>query len=165
MASTHRAIEPENQAGEQLTDQALDIAPQYDNTVGAANHYDDDDDSFDSEDIDLDDLEDELNDFDGWDNATGDFTKQYNRLRQQLQPNKSTNPVISTPAANQPRKTSVVAKKTESSHSIENDPHKQGDQIDALQTKFEGRLHLGEHSVAPPVAELKLGSKKAAGDR
>jgi len=39
-----------------------------------------------------------------------------------------------------------------------------GDQIEALSTKFEGRLHLGENA-APSVAEIKMGSKKAAGDR
>lgn len=40
-----------------------------------------------------------------------------------------------------------------------------GDQIEALSNKFEGRIHLGEHNVTPPVADLKMGSKKAAGDR
>ncbi|KAI1317788.1 Serine/threonine-protein kinase RIO1 [Mortierella claussenii] len=123
----------------------------------------DDEDGFDSDDIDLDDLEDELNDYDGWDNATGDFTKQYNRLRQQLQPNKSTNPVITAPAANQPRKTPVTAKK--SAEVVQHKDDESHDQIEALSTKFESRIHLGEHSVAPPVAELKMGSKKAAGDR
>ncbi|KAI7828081.1 RIO1 family-domain-containing protein [Gamsiella multidivaricata] len=127
---------------------------------------DDDEDDFDSDEIDLEDLEDELNDYDGWDNATGDFTKQYNRLRQQLQPNKSTNPVVSAPAANQPRKSPAAAKKTELSQHKDDDGAMAGDQIEALSTKFEGRIHLGEHSVTPPVAaELKMGSKKAAGDR
>ncbi|KAF8941549.1 protein kinase, RIO family [Dissophora ornata] len=126
-----------------------------------------DDDDFDSDDgnIDLNDLEDELNDYDGWDNATGDFTKQYNRLRQQLQPNKSTNPVVSAPASNRPRKAPTAAKKAEAAHLEDDDSVMAGDQIEALSTKFEGRLHLGEHSVTPSVAESKLGSKKAAGDR
>ncbi|KAF9982451.1 Serine/threonine-protein kinase RIO1 [Mortierella antarctica] len=128
--------------------------------------------SLDSEDMsdydfDSDDLnnpEDELNDFDGWDNATGDFTKQYNRLRQKLQPNKSTNPVVSAPAANQPRKV-VAPRKADVAQQKDEDSLMLGDQIDALSSKFEGRIHLGEHSVAAPVAELKMGSKKAAGDR
>ncbi|KAG0211976.1 Serine/threonine-protein kinase RIO1 [Mortierella sp. GBA30] len=117
---------------------------------------------FDSDD--LNDPEDELNDYDGWDNATGDFTKQYNRLRQQLQPNKSTNPVVAAPAANHPKKV-IVAKKTDVAQHKDEDSLMLGDQIDALSTKFEGRIHLGEHSVTQPVAELKMGSKKAAGDR
>ncbi|KAK5808136.1 RIO1 family-domain-containing protein [Linnemannia elongata] len=132
----------------------------------------------------LNDLEDELNDFDGWDNATGDFTKQYNRLRQQLQPNKSTNPtgVISAPAANQPRKaTSAAAKAAKKSAQAAAQAHASdviqeksedstmlGDQIDALSSKFEGRLHLGETSVAAPTPGQErgnVGSKKGSGDR
>ncbi|KAF9542639.1 Serine/threonine-protein kinase RIO1 [Mortierella hygrophila] len=131
----------------------------------------------------LNDLEDELNDFDGWDNATGDFTKQYNRLRQQLQPNKSTNltGVISAPAANQPRKaTSAAAKASkkaaqaaaaQASDVIQEkseDSTMLGDQIDALSSKFEGRLHLGETSVAAPTTVQErgnVGSKKGSGDR
>ncbi|KAG0291910.1 Serine/threonine-protein kinase RIO1 [Linnemannia gamsii] len=129
----------------------------------------------------LNDLEDELNDFDGWDNATGDFTKHYNRLRQQLQPNKSTNPgaVVSAPAANQPRKTlSKAAKKAAAAQAAaqasasdviqekSEDSTMLGDQIDALSSKFEGRLHLGETSVAAPMLERgNVGSKKGSGDR
>lgn len=110
-----------------------------------------------------------------------DFTKQYNRLRQQLQPNKSTNPtgVISAPAANQPRKaTSAAAKakkaalaaaQAQASDVIQEkseDSTMLGDQIDALSSKFEGRLHLGETSVAAPVQERgNVGSKKGSGDR
>ncbi|KAF9932359.1 Serine/threonine-protein kinase RIO1 [Linnemannia zychae] len=147
--------------------------------------YDDNDD-FDSDY--LNDLEDELNDFDGWDNATGDFTKQYNRLRHQLQPNKSTNPVIAAPAVNQPRKSSRHVKKSNVSASTstaattaaatlttrsdvilekDEDSALLGDQIEALSSKFEGRLHLDGISVAAPAAstERGVGSKKAAGDR
>ncbi|KAF9125619.1 Serine/threonine-protein kinase RIO1 [Mortierella sp. 14UC] len=132
----------------------------------------------------LNDLEDELNDFDGWDNATGDFTKQYNRLRQQLQPNKSSNStsgVIAAPAANQPRKSAKSAKKTATSSAAvvtsatgsdviqgkDEDSAMLGDQIDALSSKFEGRLHLGATSVAAPVPEKmgNVGSKKGSGDR
>ncbi|KAF9115958.1 Serine/threonine-protein kinase RIO1 [Mortierella sp. AM989] len=123
------------------------------------------DDDFDSDDSDLKDLEDELNDYDGWDNATGDFTKQYNRLRQQLQPSKSANPIVTAPAINHPRKAPAASKKTEVAQQKDDDSLMLGDQIDALSTKFESRLHLGEHSVAAPVAELKMGGKKAAGDR
>ncbi|KAF9174822.1 Serine/threonine-protein kinase RIO1 [Mortierella sp. AD011] len=126
---------------------------------------DDDDEYYDSDDVDLKDLEDELNDYDGWDNATGDFTKQYNRLRQQLQPNKSANPVVAAPATNQPRKAPPSAKKIDVAQQKDEDSIMLGDQIEALSTKFEGRIHLGEHSVTAPVAELKMGSKKAAGDR
>ncbi|KAF9986000.1 Serine/threonine-protein kinase RIO1 [Modicella reniformis] len=118
----------------------------------------------DSDDIDWNDLEDELNDYDGWGNATGDFTKQYNRLRQQLLPNRSTNSIMSAPAANQPHKASLAKNTTMAKHN-DDGPPMVGDQIEALCTKFEGRIHLGDHSVTPPVAELKMGSKKAAGDR
>ncbi|KAG0276463.1 Serine/threonine-protein kinase RIO1, partial [Linnemannia exigua] len=133
----------------------------------------------------LNDLEDELNDFDGWDNATGDFTKQYNRLRQQLQPNKSPNAssgVITAPAANQSRKSAKSTKKATSTSAAavvtaatgsdviqekDEDSAMLGDQIDALSSKFEGRLHLGATSVAAPVPEKmgNVGSKKGSGDR
>lgn len=93
-----------------------------------------------------------------------DFTKQYNRLRQQLLPNKSTNPVASAPAANQPRKAPLV-KKPAIAQDKDNNLAMIGDQIEVLSTKFEGRIHLGEHNVTPPVTDLKMGSKKAAGDR
>ncbi|GJJ70278.1 RIO kinase 1 [Entomortierella parvispora] len=145
------------------------IAPPSEDTIVLADASLDQEASFDhesdysSDDYDQD-LEDELNDFDGWDNATGDFTKQYNRLRQQLQPNKSTNPVVSAPAANHPRKAPVAAKKAEVAVQKDEDSKMLGDQIEALSTKFEGRIHLGE-SAAPSVAEIKMGSKKAAGDR
>ncbi|KAF9364576.1 Serine/threonine-protein kinase RIO1 [Mortierella sp. NVP85] len=130
----------------------------------------DEDDDFDSDDFDLydldeqDDLENELNDHDSWDNATGDFTKQYNRLRQKLLPNKSTNAVASAPAANQPTK-ALLVKKTAASQHNRDDLAAIGDQIEALSSKFGSRIHLGEQSTAQPVAELKMGSKKAAGDR
>ncbi|KAK3806332.1 MAG: atypical/RIO/RIO1 protein kinase [Benniella sp.] len=130
----------------------------------------DEDDDFDSDDFDLydldeqDDLENELNDHDSWDNATGDFTKQYNRLRQKLLPNKSTNTVASAPAANQPTKARLV-KKTAASQHNQDDLAAIGDQIEALSSKFGSRIHLGEQSTAQPVAELKMGSKKAVGDR
>ncbi|KAG0371372.1 Serine/threonine-protein kinase RIO1 [Mortierella sp. AD032] len=128
----------------------------------------------------LNDLEDELNDFDGWDNATGDFTKQYNRLRQQLQPNKSSNTSSTAPAANQPRKSAKSTKKATSTAAVvtaatgsdviqekDEDSTMLGDQIEALSTKFEGRLHLGATSVAAPVPEKtgNVGSKKGSGDR
>ncbi|KAF9209581.1 Serine/threonine-protein kinase RIO1 [Haplosporangium sp. Z 27] len=139
-----------------------------DNDYIIHNEYsDDDNDYLDSDEADLKDLEDELNDYDGWDNATGDFTKQYNRLRQQLQPNKSANQVVTAPAINQPRKapTSSASKKAELTQNKDEDSHMSGDQIEALSTKFESRIHLGEHNVTAPVVELKMGSKKAAGDR
>ncbi|KAG0221060.1 RIO1 family-domain-containing protein [Mortierella sp. GBAus27b] len=120
-------------------------------------------DDLDDLDDDLDDLEDELNDHDSWDNASGDFTKQYNRLRQQLLPNKTTNPAASAPAINQPHKVPLV--KTPTTTQQKDNNLNIGDQIEALSTKFEGRIHLGEHNLPPPVPELKMGSKKAAGDR
>jgi RIO kinase 1 len=111
-----------------------------------------------------------------------DFTKQYNRLRQQLQPNKSTNPgaIVSAPAANQPRKTpSKASKKAAAAQAAaaqasasdviqekSEDSTMLGDQIDALSSKFEGRLHLGATSVAAPAPERgNVGSKKGSGDR
>ncbi|KAF9164122.1 Serine/threonine-protein kinase RIO1 [Actinomortierella ambigua] len=160
----------------------------------------DDNDDFDDDDFDDSDsynVEDELNDFDGWDNATGDFTKQYNRMRQQLQPEKSSNPVIAAPAVNQRKNvarpkvpTTAVAAATAASSSSSgsgsgpaagtvatatahqdddddeddksHDAKMLGDQINALSTKFAGRLHMGDSG---PLPEIKMGSKKAAGDR
>ncbi|KAF9570898.1 Serine/threonine-protein kinase RIO1 [Mortierella alpina] len=147
---------------EQPTEQQQPQAAQEVDDIVSLDSDDMSDYDFDSDD--LNNPEDELNDYDGWDNATGDFTKQYNRLRQKLQPNKSTNPVVSAPAANQPRKV-VAPKKADVAQQKDEDSLMLGDQIDALSSKFEGRIHLGEHSVAAPVAELKMGSKKAAGDR
>ncbi|KAG0223727.1 protein kinase rio1 [Actinomortierella wolfii] len=120
------------------------------------------DDSFD--DSDNYDIEDELNDFDGWGNATGDFTKQYNRMRQQLLPEKSSNPVVAAPAVNQPKKVVRPSASSAAKTPVNKDHEAKmlDDQIGALSTKFEGRLHLGE-SVSLP--EIKMGSKKAAGDR
>ncbi|KAF9582357.1 Serine/threonine-protein kinase RIO1 [Lunasporangiospora selenospora] len=144
--------------------------------------FSNDDDFSDSDEFDMAELEDELNDFDGWDNATGDFTKQYNRLRHRLQPNSSTNTVMSAPAANQPKKapatkpsassngtdaaTSSTAAAAAGTQKAE-DSYRTGDQIEALQTKYEGRLHLGDrgNSTAVALPEIKMGSKKAAGDR
>ncbi|KAF9437742.1 protein kinase rio1 [Entomortierella beljakovae] len=137
--------------------------PIADNIDNEFEDYDDND--YDTEDYDREDLEDELNDYDGWDNATGDFTKQYNRMKQQLQPNKSTNAVPAAPATNNPRKVVAVAKKLEVAANVDDDSHVTGDQIEALSTKYESRLHLGEHSVSASTAEHRMGSKKAAGDR
>ncbi|CAG8695166.1 12705_t:CDS:2, partial [Racocetra fulgida] len=55
---------------------------------------------------DEDDYFDELNDNEEWENPSGDFTKQYNRLRQQLQPSimpgsTSQKITIATPVKNQ----------------------------------------------------------------
>ncbi|KAF9972007.1 protein kinase rio1 [Actinomortierella ambigua] len=158
-----------------------------DNTPYDDNQDDEDfDDDFDDDsfgDSDTYDVEDELNDYDGWGNATGDFTKQYNRMRQQLQPEKSSNPVVAAPAVNQPRKVarpkvpaSVAAAASASTSSSatkaaahdsddedkNHDTKKLEDQINALSTKFAGRLHMGESASLP---EIKMGSKKAAGDR
>ncbi|KAF9412215.1 Serine/threonine-protein kinase RIO1 [Podila epigama] len=128
-------------------------------------------DEYDSED-DYIGLEDTLNDFDGWDNAGGDFTKKYNRLRQQLQPGASASSIVVAPAANVPRKApsasaiaAASAKKAEVLQQKSEDSHMLGDQIEALSSKFEGRIHLGDHSVSAPLPEIKMGSKKAAGDR
>ncbi|KAF9392896.1 Serine/threonine-protein kinase RIO1 [Podila verticillata] len=117
-------------------------------------------------------LEDELNDFDGWDNAGGDFTKKYNRLRQQLQPGASASMVVTAPAANVPRKApsaaaaAAAAKRAEVAQQKDEDSLMLGDQIEALSTKFESRIHLGDHVVSAPETKMgTLGSKKAAGDR
>ncbi|KAG0297041.1 Serine/threonine-protein kinase RIO1 [Dissophora globulifera] len=153
--------DPQQQEPEVLQEQLIDPSKEENVESLSDNAEDDDDeDDYDSEDIDLNDLEDELNDYDGWDNATGDFTKQYNRLRQQLQPNKAAGPTVSAPApaANHPRKAPTSANKTEAAHS-KDDSTMTGDQIEALSTKFESRIHLGEHSVAPPVAEHKMGNQ------
>lgn len=103
-----------------------------------------------------------------------DFTKKYNRLRQQLQPGTSATAVVSAPAANVPRKApsaaaaAAAAKRAEVAQQKGEDSLMLGDQIEALSTKFEGRIHLGDHVVTAPVPEIKVGgvgSKKAAGDR
>ncbi|KAI8373755.1 RIO1 family-domain-containing protein [Blakeslea trispora] len=112
------------------------------------------------EDDDYDDyLDDELNDTDMWDNATGDFTKQYNKLRQQVAP------IVTTaekpaPAVNHNKKKTVqtVDKKKQMLES----------QIDSL-GHFASRIHI-EQDYQPKItssvaSDIKLSSKKASGEK
>ncbi|KAI8885561.1 Serine/threonine-protein kinase Rio1 [Backusella circina FSU 941] len=103
-------------------------------------------------------LEDELNDADMWDTATGDFTKQYNKLRQQVAPNASSNkpaPVVNKNIA--PAQNTVADKK----QMLES-------QIESL-GKFASRIHVQDYNPskisASVASDIKLSSKKASGDK
>jgi len=79
---------------------------------------------------------------------------------------------MTAPAANVPRKApsaaaaAAAAKRAEVAQQKGEDSLMLGDQIEALSTKFEGRIHLGDHVVSAPEIKMgSLGSKKAAGDR
>ncbi|KAF7730189.1 protein kinase rio1 [Apophysomyces ossiformis] len=108
----------------------------------------------DEEEDDYDDyLDDELNDTDLWDNATGDFTKQYNKLRQQVVHTKE----INNPAPVINRKETVAQKK-----------ELLKTQIESL-GQYASRIQVGGYEptrLSSSVAsDIKLSSKKASGDK
>jgi RIO kinase 1 len=131
-------------------------------------------------------LDDELNDTDMWDNATGgksnlglclkilihyiDFTKQYNKLRQQIAPAASSDkpaPAVNKKIAPAP----IHRKNAVASEEAHMDSKKQmlESQIDSL-GHFASRIHIGEDynpaKISSSVAsDIKLSSKKASGDK
>ncbi|OZJ06919.1 hypothetical protein BZG36_00159 [Bifiguratus adelaidae] len=119
--------------------------------------YGDDDYEYDSyEDL----VDDELNDADTWDSAKGDFTKQYNKLKSQVEgPSENGR---AAPASNFRHKAAVeqIAKPTAAQQ-------KQllAGQLEAY-AKYASRIHLDapfETSGGP--ADLGSGSRKAKGER
>ncbi|KAG0174041.1 protein kinase rio1 [Apophysomyces sp. BC1034] len=98
-------------------------------------------------------LEDELNDADLWDNATGDFTKQYNKLRQQVVNTKE----ATTPAPASNKKETVANKKELLKTQIEN------------LGQFASRIQVGGYDPArlstSVTNDIKLSSKKASGEK
>jgi hypothetical protein len=95
-----------------------------------------------------------------------DFTKQYNRLRQQVQ-QVATATGTPAPASNQgAKRTKAAATTSNDSHaaSPEDKSKSLEGQIDAL-SKYASRIHL-EGDYTPKVsADIKLSSKKAQGEK
>ncbi|KAG2199979.1 hypothetical protein INT47_000329 [Mucor saturninus] len=135
-----------------LVDQEQEVEEDYDD-------YDDYDDY----------LDDELNDTDMWDDATGDFTKQYNKLRQQIAPNSSSDKPA--PAVNRKIAPVPLQRTTDAAATGGTVEKKQmlDSQIDSL-GHFASRIHIGEDynpsKISSSVAsDIKLSSKKASGDK
>ncbi|KAI7860464.1 RIO1 family-domain-containing protein [Circinella umbellata] len=121
-------------------------------------------------------LDDELNDTDLWDNATGDFTKQYNRLRQQVnttqqQPQKATTVKATVPASNTKRTPTTVTKasSTTTAAETENNNRAISDKRRDLDTQIErlghyaSRIHVTDYT--PGKVSVGGGSRKANGER
>ncbi|KAG2174659.1 hypothetical protein INT44_006923 [Umbelopsis vinacea] len=114
-------------------------------------------------------LDDDLNDTEIWTEATGDFTKQYNRMRQQAAA--PTNANVTKPAANtqglQKTKTNV-AKPAAAAASDKTNKEMLDSQIEAL-SKFASRIHLDDYNVgkvsSSVAADMKMSSRKAQGDK
>ncbi|CEP13422.1 hypothetical protein [Parasitella parasitica] len=119
-------------------------------------------------------LDDELNDTDMWDNATGDFTKQYNKLRQQIAPSASADkpaPAVNRKLAPAPIRKPGAASTADDQTAAATRNKKQmlDSQIDSL-GHFASRIHIGEDynpsKITSSVAsDIKLSSKKASGDK
>ncbi|KAL0136219.1 RIO1-domain-containing protein, partial [Mucor lusitanicus] len=118
-------------------------------------------------------LDDELNDTDMWDNATGDFTKQYNKLRQQIAPSVSADkpaPAVNRKLAPAPLRKAAAAAASAEGHDVTAEKKQMLDsQIDSL-GHFASRIHIGEDynpsKISSSVAsDIKLSSKKASGDK
>ncbi|GAA5809829.1 hypothetical protein MFLAVUS_003244 [Mucor flavus] len=115
-------------------------------------------------------LDDELNDTDMWDDATGDFTKQYNKLRQQVAPTNAADKPA--PAVNRKLAPAPIRRPaTEEAATTATSEKKQmlESQIDSL-GHFASRIHIGEdynpNKISSSVAsDIKLSSKKASGDK
>ncbi|KAI9264897.1 RIO1 family-domain-containing protein [Phascolomyces articulosus] len=121
-------------------------------------------------------LDDELNDTDLWDNATGDFTKQYNRLRQQVnttQQQKSTTAKVVVPASNAKRVPVPAAKSTTTTTTTtgggDNKDRAIADKRQDLDTQIEklghyaSRIHVTDYT--PGKVVVGGGSRKANGER
>ncbi|CAO3651265.1 unnamed protein product [Mucor fragilis] len=117
-------------------------------------------------------LDDELNDTDMWDNATGDFTKQYNKLRQQIAPSVSADkpaPAVNRKLAPAPLRKAAAAASAEGQDATTEKKQMLDSQIDSL-GHFASRIHIGEDynpsKISSSVAsDIKLSSKKASGDK
>ncbi|KAI8642633.1 RIO1 family-domain-containing protein [Parasitella parasitica] len=117
-------------------------------------------------------LDDELNDTDMWDNATGDFTKQYNKLRQQIAPSASADkpaPAVNKKLAPAPIRKPGAAPAADGQVITRDKKQMLDSQIDSL-GHFASRIHIGEDynpsKITSSVAsDIKLSSKKASGDK
>ncbi|KAG1238409.1 hypothetical protein G6F68_018762 [Rhizopus microsporus] len=78
-------------------------------------------------------LDDELNENDMWDTATGDFTKQYNKLRQQIAPKANTTTAI--PATNTKKQISAQQQEQQEQQTIR-------DKKQLLESQMESLGHL-----------------------
>ncbi|CAO3622455.1 unnamed protein product [Cunninghamella blakesleeana] len=127
-------------------------------------------------------LDDELNDTDMWDSVSGDFTKQYNKLKQQValsSDNNTNNNNMSAPVVNKKRPTTNTTIHPNNTNTNTNTINGTTENIEAkkqmlesqmeLLGKFASRIHVDQYTptnIAPSVAsDIKLGSKKASGDK
>ncbi|KAI7873556.1 Serine/threonine-protein kinase Rio1, partial [Lichtheimia hyalospora FSU 10163] len=135
------------------------LEEQQQHSIQQEQEYDDYEDYDDYDDY----LDDELNDAD-WDNATGDFTKQYNRLRQQV--NAVHAPTMSkpiVPAVNHKRPEIKSSTVTAAATSTQLEDKKQAldTQIESL-GHFANRIHVSDYV---PGSNMMSGSRKANGER
>ncbi|CAB4445193.1 unnamed protein product [Rhizophagus irregularis] len=113
-------------------------------------------------------FEDELNDNEEWDNATGDFTKQYNRLRQKLQAGGTSSGSIKYQKG--PSKGSSLS----AGRGVSDEARKKvnetklQEQLKIL-SKYANRIHLDEipdSKLSVSVTnDIKMSNKKALGDK
>ncbi|KAI9484461.1 RIO1 family-domain-containing protein [Zychaea mexicana] len=144
------------------------VPDQFQDTMSEKEEQDDDD--FDDYD---DYLDDELNDTDLWDNATGDFTKQYNRLRQQVNTNNNQpSAKVVVPASNLKRPipaNSKAATSTTTTATDENDGRAVADKRRDLDTQIERLGHFASRiqvsDYTPGAVAVGGGSRKANGER
>ncbi|KAI9253621.1 RIO1 family-domain-containing protein [Sporodiniella umbellata] len=109
-------------------------------------------------------LDDELNENDMWDNATGDFTKQYNKLRQQIAPKTS----IATNNATTAAIPAANTKKQVQEQTIKEKKQLLDSQMESL-GHFASRIHMDEYNPSKLTAsvnsDIRQSSKKANGDK
>ncbi|KAI8148250.1 RIO1 family-domain-containing protein [Fennellomyces sp. T-0311] len=107
-------------------------------------------------------LDDELNDTDLWDNATGDFTKQYNRLRQQV--GNTNQPTAAAVPANNAKRPAVnkatAATPVNNNATVEEKKRDLDTQIERL-GHFATRIHVSDYTPG----SIGGGSRKATGER
>lgn len=102
-----------------------------------------------------------------------DFTKQYNKLRQQIAPSVSADkpaPAVNRKLAPAPLRKAAAAAASAEGHDVTAEKKQMLDsQIDSL-GHFASRIHIGEDynpsKISSSVAsDIKLSSKKASGDK
>ncbi|ORY98935.1 RIO1 family-domain-containing protein [Syncephalastrum racemosum] len=141
-------------------------------TMSQADPVDDSYDYDDYDDDDLDDLndwDDALNDCDAWDSASKDFTKQYNRMRQQMAPSASAGGTAAAssrsavPAAN----TKKLAQNTNVGAATVDAATTAQDKRKILETQIESFNHLANRIQVNDYYAPKIssGSKKGSGER
>ncbi|KAF0526046.1 RIO1-domain-containing protein [Gigaspora margarita] len=122
--------------------------------------------SFEEEEEEEDNYFDELNDNEEWENPSGDFTKQYNRLRQQLHPNiisgsNTQKTTIATPVKNQNISRTMLKQTDTKKNGTDIKSH---DYMKSL-SKYANRINLEEispsHLSTSVVNDIKMSDKKA----